>query len=57
MKRCNFCGKKNTEVQVHKLKPGTISDWIALIFTLGLFRHELCQSCASKIFRGYKKGV
>jgi hypothetical protein len=53
--KCNFCGKTNTEITSHKLKPVSISDWLSVIFTLGLIRHKLCQTCNSKIFRGLKK--
>ncbi len=57
MLKCNFCGKTNTEITQHKIKPNQISDWVAYIFTLGLIRHRLCQSCNSRIFRGLDKDL
>ena len=54
---CNFCGKQNTEVVEHKFKPVNTPNWLAVIFTAGLIKHQLCQSCASKIFRSFKKEV
>lgn len=57
MKKCNFCGLKNTEVAIHKFKPVSVSGWIGYILTLGLIKHRLCQTCASRVFRNFKKGI
>lgn len=53
--KCNFCGKENTEVTVHKFVPTSATDWIAYTTTLGQLKHKLCQSCNSRIFRKLKK--
>ena len=55
MKKCNFCGKHNSEVSVCKFRPSSISDIIVYIVTFGKIKHRLCQTCNSKIFRGLDK--
>jgi len=53
--KCNVCGNSNPEVTVKKFKPKYISDWVAVIFTFGLVRHRLCQTCQSRMFRKLDK--
>ena len=47
MFKCNHCGKDNKEVAVFTKK------------ILGLFnvKVQVCQSCISKVFRQFTKGV
>jgi len=52
--KCEKCGKPNTEVITINVKPTNIFLNIA---TFGGFKVRICQSCVSKMFKQFHKGL